>query len=161
MTEQDTLQKIIFQSMRLNTQIDLKQDRRLEGSQLAWAGFAASSILNAGYRRQGPYDAIKEERERQEAKWGEQNHPDGTGPEGQFLGEPLQFGHLADRAKSITDNMARVGGLTYGDIFLEEVFEAMAESDPEKLRTELIQCAAVAVAWVEKIDRDAAKGATA
>lgn len=46
---QEVLQKIIYQSMRLNTQIDLKDDRRLQGSQLAWAGYAANSVLNAGY----------------------------------------------------------------------------------------------------------------
>ena len=35
----------------------------------------------------------------------------------------------------------------------------VAESDPVKLRAELVQVAAVAVAWVEKIDRDIARGA--
>ncbi|TIH26025.1 NUDIX hydrolase, partial [Subtercola vilae] len=39
------------------------------------------------------------------------------------------------------------------DILLEEVFEAFAESDTSKLRTELIQVAAVAQQWVEAIDR--------
>ena len=34
----------------------------------------------------------------------------------------------------------------------EEVAEAFAESDPARLREELIQVAALAVSWVEKID---------
>jgi len=36
---------------------------------------------------------------------------------------------------------------------MEEVFEALAETDPEKLELELIQAAAVIVAWVEKLRR--------
>lgn len=108
----------------------------------------------------GVLNEVSEERVRQESKWGEQNHPNGTGPE--YVCWPAvasasnTYENLANRAKTSTDTAAEHGGLTYADIFLEEVFEAMAESDPAKLRAELIQCAAVAAAWVEKIDRDAA-----
>ena len=98
------------------------------------------------------------ERVRQEEKWGEQNHPDGTGPDveletpyGNYMEE------LADSHKNHTDFKAEYGGLTYKDIFLEEVFEALAEENPISLREELVQTAAVAVAWVEKIDRDKEK----
>ena len=42
---------------------------------------------------------------------------------------------------------------TWADILREEYFEALAETDPARLRVELIQVAAVAVAWVEAIDR--------
>jgi len=38
-------------------------------------------------------------------------------------------------------------------VLLEEVYEALAESDPERLRAELVQVAAVAVAWIQAIDR--------
>lgn len=86
------------------------------------------------------------ERVAQDRKWGEQNHPNGTGS---------QYEHLATEAKRLTDEHAELGSITYADILREEFWEAMAESDPEKLRAELIQVAAVAVAWVEKIDRDA------
>lgn len=106
-------------------------------------------------------DEIKEERKRQDRKWGVQNHPNGTGPQNRFLAVESYphntYKEIADNAIGMTDNHARRGDLTYADIFLEEVFEAMAESDPEKLRVELIQCAAVAVAWAEKIDRDEAR----
>lgn len=61
---------------------------------------------------------------------------------------------LADTAKDLTNQAAEEGNVTYRDILLEEVFEAMAEEDAAKLRVELVQTAAVAVAWVEKIDRD-------
>jgi hypothetical protein len=37
-------------------------------------------------------------------------------------------------------------------ILLEEVFEAAGEEDISRLRTELVQVAAVAVAWIEDID---------
>jgi len=108
---------------------------------------------------------VAAERGRQEAKWGQQNHPDGTGPKTTPMAEIVRgpgnaivhrhyaFG-LAFQARSATDEHAKEGTLTYADIFLEEVFEALAEEDPDKLRAELIQCAAVAVAWAEKIDRD-------
>jgi hypothetical protein len=111
-------------------------------------------------------DDVLAERARQDAKWGEQNHPNGTGPDTYALGEmdSLTFMELGE-AESIelravatlaTDKNARHGTVTWKDILLEEVFEALAESDPAKLRTELIQCAAVAVQWAEAIDRDVA-----
>jgi malonyl CoA-acyl carrier protein transacylase len=43
--------------------------------------------------------------------------------------------------------------VTWEHILTEEHYEAMAEEDPTRLREELIQVAAVAVAWVEAIDR--------
>ena len=110
---------------------------------------------------------VAAERGRQETKWGQQDHPDGTGPNTTPMAEIVRgpanaivnrhyaFG-LAYQAKSATDAHAKDGTITYADIFLEEVFEALAEDDPAKLRAELIQCAAVAVAWAEKIDRDQA-----
>lgn len=51
MSAQDELKKVIYRSNRLNTQIDLQDDRRLQGSQLAWAGFAAATIVRLGYRK--------------------------------------------------------------------------------------------------------------
>lgn len=112
------------------------------------------------------YLQIQDERSRQVAKWGEQNHPNGTGekttpmaeivrgPANAIVNRHFAFG-LALQAKTATDAHAKDGSLTYADIFLEEVLEALAEEDPVKLREELVQCAAVAVAWIEKIDRDA------
>lgn len=81
------------------------------------------------------------ERRRQDMRWGEQNHKDGTGD--------LIYLELAENKKRQNgDNAA-----TWTDILDEEVLEAFAESAPAKLRAELIQVAAVAVAWVEHIDR--------
>ncbi len=92
---------------------------------------------------------VADERYRQDEKWGEQNHPDGTGYP--------QFKNMADIAKTVCDRAAKDGKLTYAHILEEEFWEALAETDKSKLRTELRQVAAVAVAWIEKIDRDIAK----
>ena len=88
--------------------------------------------------------AVSRERGDQDAKWGKQSHPDGTG------GKYAQEG--AETAKAVTDRAAKDGTLTWNHILTEEVLEALAETDPVKLRKELIQVAAVAVAWVEDID---------
>ncbi len=102
---------------------------------------------------------VLEERHRQEAKWGEQNHPDGTGPARMPLlatdvNLDLRTGAELARILRTKCNVTHArGDGTWLDILLEEVGEAMAESDPAKLRAELIQVAAVATAWAEAIDR--------
>ncbi|UFU14584.1 TetR/AcrR family transcriptional regulator [Curtobacterium sp. C1] len=106
---------------------------------------------------------VRAERGRQNAKWGEQNHPDGTGPDVRVLEhvdacasyflDLARGAVLADAAKLATDSRAADGTVTWLDITLEEVFEAMAESDPRKLRTELVQASAVMQQWAEAIDR--------
>jgi hypothetical protein len=91
-------------------------------------------------------DALLQERARQDFKWGEQNHPDGT--------ESSELAKVqADQFRMECDSAASVGKLTWKHILLEEVYEAFAESDPKKLRTELVQSAAVIMAWIEAIDR--------
>lgn len=95
---------------------------------------------------------VVRERARQDVKWGQQNHTDGTGERVEVI--PLWDGvDFADFAKKSTDFAARAGVVTWRDILLEEVAEAFAESDPDLLRAELVQVAAVAVQWVEAIDR--------
>lgn len=94
-------------------------------------------------------DALLQERANQDAKWGEQNHPDGTGE---------YYRKISDAIRKRVDAKAAAGTTTWVGILLEEVFEAAAESDPQKLRAELIQSAAVISAWVEAIDRRPANG---
>jgi hypothetical protein len=91
---------------------------------------------------------IADERRRQDNKWGEQNHPDGTGG-------PHTAAYAA-HDKALCDREHRKGRGTWLHILQEEVSEAFAESDPAKLRAELVQVAAVAAAWIEAIDRRAA-----
>ena len=96
-------------------------------------------------------DEVRAERTRQDAKWGEQNHPDGTGRVIHLDYMPAE--KQADEMKGRCQEKARRGTITYSDIALEEVYEANAETDPVKLRAELVQVAAVYVAWIEAIDR--------
>jgi hypothetical protein len=88
---------------------------------------------------------VRREREAQDAKWGEQNHPDGTGTYGD-TDTANYFRHKCQR-------LAEKGETSWRYILLEEVMEALEQKDPAKLRAELVQVAAVAIAWVEAIDR--------
>lgn len=122
-----------------------------------WGTALAARILVdvAAYmgRTLGPDAAIlaevQAERARQDARWGEQNHPDGTGRDGDKVN--------ADYARMACEAAASRGEVTWRHIAAEEDLEAHAESDPVKLRAELIQAAAVKVAWVGAIDRRMAK----
>ena len=87
---------------------------------------------------------IKAEREAQDRMWGVQEFPDGSGPE---------FTEDADRAKHECATAYQRGELTWRHILAEEFFEALAETDPAALRTELVQTAAVAVKWIQSLDR--------
>ncbi len=91
------------------------------------------------------------ERHEQDLRWGEQNHPDGTGPGMFFAGIPVV--EYAELVKEDLALAAERGRATWAMILLEEVAEAFAESDPAKVRGELVQVAAVATAWVQAIDR--------
>ena len=100
---------------------------------------SADSVLNEVFA----------ERQRQDAKWGEQNHPDGTGGWG--------TAEYEEAAKSLCAISVATNSLTYAEILDEEVAEVMACKDKAQLRAELLQVAAVAVAWVEKLDRECGK----
>ncbi|MEQ4721602.1 NUDIX domain-containing protein [Nonomuraea sp. B19D2] len=88
---------------------------------------------------------VAAERAAQDAMWGMQILPDGTGDEGTVA--------ESDRARRETEAAAAGGALTWRHILAEEVLEAFAETDPERLRAELIQVAAVAVKWTQALDR--------
>jgi len=114
-------------------------------------------------RESAVLDEIAAERARQEAKWGEQNHPD-LDPHDFDTVVRNEYAFRADRWKEINDRRAKDGcEVKYRDpnasctawdgVLLEEVYEALAEDDQAKVRAELVQVAAVAVAWVEAIDR--------
>jgi hypothetical protein len=96
-------------------------------------------------RLTGVLAEIHAERARQDERWGEQNHPDGTGL-------PV-YQHAARRYRDHADRAATGGHLAWRDVLLEEVYEALAETDPARLRAELVQVAAVAACWIECIDR--------
>ena len=83
------------------------------------------------------------ERRAQDMKFGEQNLPDGT--------SAVRYRHIAD----LTRRICQCAGeeTTWRHVLLEEVYEALAEVREAALEAELIQVAAVAVAWVGAIRR--------
>lgn len=92
-------------------------------------------------------EEIAKERERQDAKWGVQNRRDGTNDSIYSLKE-------RDNARDVCDkNERQPHRASWLQILREEYLEAGAEVEKDKLRKELIQTAAVCVAWIENIDR--------
>jgi|GEM_PF-1363357 len=102
---------------------------------------------------------IAQERARQEAKWGQQNHVDWTPTSAATDLAGAWPAGVGDHFKFITDYKARGAEghrLGYFDILMEEVAEAHDEArdgNTKATRAELVQVAAVAVAWIECIDR--------
>lgn len=86
--------------------------------------------------------------------------PNGTGPTETMFNHPSWgFATLATEATHVTDAKSHAHGdgtVTWADILLEEVFEALAENDSQRLRDELVQVAAVAVKWIALLDSDTA-----
>ena len=89
----------------------------------------------------GVADKVWRERLRQISKWGLQTRPSGT--------SAREWKPFEDFAKALYDRKIEQGRLTWVDILKEEVFEAFAEEDPEKLAIELVQVMAVAASWLQ------------
>jgi hypothetical protein len=89
---------------------------------------------------------IGAERARQDAKWGQQNHPSVTK-------DPRQYIWSADILQQLCDSRFEDGTGAWADIALEEIAEAIEAKDDAERRAELIQLAAVVMAWIECIDR--------
>lgn len=87
---------------------------------------------------------IKRERDAQDAIFGVQDLPYGTGP---------LFAESARMHRDDCDRAFAEGRGTFRHVLIEEVFEALAETDPAPLRAELIQAGAVIVKFIEAIDR--------
>lgn len=88
---------------------------------------------------------VRAERAHQVAKYGEQDHPNGTSP---------QFKGLADNARNATRKAMNENRVTWFHIGKEEFWQAMAESDRAALRARLVKLVAVGCAWIEAIDRN-------
>ncbi|MFB4280818.1 hypothetical protein ACBJ59_36400 [Nonomuraea sp. MTCD27] len=83
-------------------------------------------------------DEVREEMRRQHAKFGPQNHPDGTG----LPGSVMEADEARARCKANGPEQDN-----WRDILDEEVREAFAETDPDALLVELLQVEAVARQW--------------
>lgn len=107
---------------------------------------------------------VNAERDNQDVKWGEQNHP--LADEWHVSTDAVAPAWMASRyhvptatdAQANCDAHAKAGTLTWFDIAIEELCEAIewaAKDDLGSAREELIQLAAVCVAAVESMDRAA------
>lgn len=96
-------------------------------------------------------DEVRAEMARQDAKFGPQNHADGTGPD-------VYWG-ITGRAAwtaAVARGRCKANGLgedNWLDILHEEVAEAFAEDDADALLAELLQVEAVARQWRMAIRR--------
>jgi hypothetical protein len=99
--------------------------------------------------------AVSMERGRQFEKYGDNtSHPDGTGPETRWL-LPVS-GNSAKRIEAqfredYEDYAEEECDVTWVHLLREELAEAFMETDSRRLDEELVQLAALAVCWVEKI----------
>lgn len=84
------------------------------------------------------------ERWRQIKQHGMESLPDGTG---------RHYVIPRDRQQTHVALMEARGRATWADLLLEEVFEALAESDDGPLEAELTQVVALGFAWLEDIQR--------
>ena len=95
-------------------------------------------------------EEIRAECQRQKNKFGEQNH------------RMVALDHYADQYRAMAQSVKKYNDkltaseerkIAWDSILLEEVWEALGETEPEKQRKEMIQVAAVAVAIVECLER--------
>ena len=102
-----------------------------------------------------PLDEIREERQRQIAKFGDQHHV--TEMKSDRLWRILRAHDPLAMVRTEYEFEAKQNRLEWATILLEEFLEAIHETvtpvDKAALRMELIQVAAVCVAWCEDLDR--------
>lgn len=92
---------------------------------------------------------VADERAAQDLKFGQQDLPDGTGS---AFHRYYDYKYILPEARAQNDGHMLTAA-TFESVLCEEFCEAMLETNPMLLRAELIQVAAVAVKWVEAIDR--------
>jgi len=106
------------------------------------------------------FEEIREERKRQEEKWGEQNHPSldqvllnrDRGCEPERMCEEYEIPTEA-RAKFLCSLAEERKQQTFARIAVEELCEAVSAESEVRVRAEVVQLAAVCVKWIEAIDR--------
>jgi len=125
---------------------------------MGFAGFTPeqAAVLGRMRRTREVVGEVALERGRQDKKWGEASSrglPNG-GCVGLFKGDlALIAAESREKlAKKRVKVLSGVGQVTWADILEEEFCEALSATTPEDLRGELVQVAAVAVAWIEALD---------
>lgn len=110
--------------------------------------------LKSDMTRMGICNEILNERSKQDAKWGEQNHPVAE----QYPMADLETRQAKERgARRRCQDREKSKTLSWYDICQEELCEANGAEDDEHAREELLQLAACCVAAIECIDRREAK----
>ncbi|MBI1291837.1 hypothetical protein GC173_11425 [bacterium] len=121
---------------------------------------AADALASLTEQELGIAEEAGAERRRQDAKWGKQSYPSihpllvGRWPE-RICGEyeiPSP-----NRAQALCDGSAQAKKLTWSDILVEEIAEAVGAPSDADRRKELVQCLAVTMAWIADIDERAAE----
>jgi len=108
--------------------------------------------INGFVKVPSPYYEFANEREKQDKKWGEQNHSSVE----MVNGKIAKYNIPTDKvARKICQDAARNGMCTWTDIALEEFCESVYAKDDVDRRKELVQLGAVITAWIECIDRKA------
>lgn len=93
-------------------------------------------------------DRVHLERVQQHESWGPQDHPS------LYSEDALRrWERQAESWKAINDAREAEGTLSWDGILLEEVYEALSETEPTLRIAELIQVAAVALAEAESIQK--------
>lgn len=104
-------------------------------------------------------EKIYKEVEAQHEKWGRQNHPFITRTERVELTSDQVCKRYCipteTQARDSVETQAKAGELTFADILLEEVSEAISAKSVTDTITELIQVAAVCVSAIDSIQRNA------
>lgn len=120
------------------------------------------SLFRASQHDWNVLSEIAGEHSRNLARWGAQDHPSVLlkFPDGQDMTQeclPDFYGIVPeDKAKASCERRFAHGIGAWADIGIEEMAEAVCAPDDEHRRAELVQVAAVCVAWIQAIDRKAA-----
>lgn len=136
-----------------------RKDTFRELAAAAESGLPSAGLLAFSGEESTVLNEVAEERRIQDYKWGRKDHPDAcpillsasAELRARDIGIPT-----AAQAQSLCQRAFRLGRGHWSAILVEEVAEAVdAIGDDKALRNELLQVAAVAVAWIEAIDRRA------
>jgi hypothetical protein len=96
---------------------------------------------------------VLDELDRAVAKFPGQHLASGTGEDVVWVpGKWATAREMANVLRARTDVASEDGTLTWRHVLLEELAEALAESDPAKLRAELVQVAAMCLRWILDLD---------
>jgi len=106
------------------------------------------------------YEEVQSERNRQDEKWGIQDHPSISdnivaGPSSNLSERINRYYGIPtiDKAKYVADEAANKYDLTWGHIAVEELCEVIGADNEIHRRHELVQLAAVCIAWIDCLDR--------